>query len=532
MGQQPDRLEWQRLQQATTPDGSGDGCLQLRLGGILSRGVHRGLLGASGKSTPYQRTGVVGSLFWSQSVRKTQTRDKHSTVVGQSDSSVSYQQNGRHQVTHSSGPYKNSVAMVPRVQNFVGSTTHTRKGQLQSRLLVTASQRQDRLNSESGALQCHQPAMGTSRGRPVCQQVFCTAATFLQLATRPRGGSNRCLCSGLECKERVCTSPLVFDISGALQGASSASLPGAGGTSLANTSLVPCSSVNAGGHPYPAPNEAGHFDSIPQLRLSSPGHSTQAGPLESLRQRFRQETISEEAIKLILASWREKTNANYNSSWRKWEQWCTPRGLNPISAGISEILDFLAMQFQEGRMYRSLNCYRSAISSVHLPVDGFQVGQHPLVARLLKGVFNSRPPMPRYKDTWEVSKVLRYLQSIGPNESLSLKDLTKKLAMLLALSLANQSSDLVRLSLEGRRYTPDGVHISPVGLAKQSNPQRTSGRLPVFIPMFQEDQLLCPVACLQVYEKRTEEARNGHATVSVNIGSSQPCIIIHNCKVD
>ena len=154
-------------------------------------------------------------------------------------------------------------------------------------------------------------------------------------------------------------------------------------------------------------------------------------------------------------------------------------------------------------MYRSLNCYRSAISSVHLPVDGFQVGQHPLVTRLLKGVFNSRPPMPRYKDTWEVSKVLRYL----PNESLSLKDLTKKLAMLLALSLANRSSDLVRLSLEGRRYTPDRVNISPVGLAKQSNPQRTSGRLPVFIPIFQEDQLLCPVACLQVYKKRTAQLR-------------------------
>ena len=100
-----------------------------------------------------------------------------------------------------------------------------------------------------------------------------------------------------------------------------------------------------------------------------------------------------------------------------------------------------------------------------------------------QGAFNSRPPMPRYKDTWEVSKVLRYLQALGPNESLSLKDLTKKLAMLLTLSLANCSSDLVQLFLEGKRYTPDGGYISPVGLAKQSNPQWTSGRLPVFIPI-------------------------------------------------
>ena len=52
--------------------------------------------GTSGESTPYQCTRVVGSLFWSQSGHKTQKRDKHSTVVGQSDSSVSYQQNGRY----------------------------------------------------------------------------------------------------------------------------------------------------------------------------------------------------------------------------------------------------------------------------------------------------------------------------------------------------------------------------------------------------------------------------------------------------
>ena len=138
VSQQSDRLEWQRPQQATTPDDSGDGCLQLRLGDILSKGIHRGLLGTSGESTPYQCTGVVGSIFWSQSIHEARKRDKHSTVV---DSSVSYQQNGRHQVTHYSGPYENSMAMVPQVQNFVGSTTHSGKCQFQSRLLVTTSQR-------------------------------------------------------------------------------------------------------------------------------------------------------------------------------------------------------------------------------------------------------------------------------------------------------------------------------------------------------------------------------------------------------
>ena len=63
---------------------------------------------------------------------------------------------------------------------------------------------------------------------------------------------------------------------------------------------------------------------------------------------------------------------------------------------IPDALDFLAEKFQAGLKYHSLNCYRSALSSALIPIDGFHMGQHPLVVRLMKGVFNSRPPEPRY----------------------------------------------------------------------------------------------------------------------------------------
>ena len=62
------------------------------------------------------------------------------------------------------------------------------------------------------------------------------------------------------------------------------------------------------------------------------------------------------------------------------------------------------------------------------------MGQHPLVTRLLKGAFNDRPPLPKYTSTWEVQVVLDYLQSLGENESLSLKQLKWKTVMLLALT--------------------------------------------------------------------------------------------------
>jgi len=50
--------------------------------------------------------------------------------------------------------------------------------------------------------------------------------------------------------------------------------------------------------------------------------------------------------------------------------------------------------------------------------------------------------------------------------SLSLKLLTQKLVMLLALVLGHRFSDLVRLSLDGCTYTPEGVVLPCKGLAK------------------------------------------------------------------
>ena len=155
--------------------------------------------------------------------------------------------------------------------------------------------------------------------------------------------------------------------------------------------------------------------SFPQLCGSSAGDSFPTGHLESLRQRLGAGKISDRAINRIFCSWREKTNTNYNSAWRSWEGWCTQRSVCPFSSDILNVQDFLTEKFRNGLKYRSLNCYRSALSSALIPVDGFQVGQHPLVVRLMKGVFNSRLPEPRYAQTWEVSLVLEYIKALGPN---------------------------------------------------------------------------------------------------------------------
>lgn len=70
--------------------------------------------------------------------------------------------------------------------------------------------------------------------------------------------------------------------------------------------------------------------------------------------------------------------------------------LTLLTGGDGAILDFLAHEFAEGKQYGTLNSYRSAILMTDPPIDGTVIGKHSLVSRLMWGIFDSRPPPPKY----------------------------------------------------------------------------------------------------------------------------------------
>ena len=94
-------------------------------------------------------------------------------------------------------------------------------------------------------------------------------------------------------------------------------------------------------------------DPLSELRLSSEGQSSISGRLEGIRRHLASRYISVAATKLILASWRNKTNTNYNSTWRKWEKWCGEQGIPPFAVDVLAVLSFLTHEFKEGKQYRS-----------------------------------------------------------------------------------------------------------------------------------------------------------------------------------
>ena len=271
--------------------------------------------------------------------------------------------------------------------------------------------------------------------------------------------------------------------------------------------------ADSGATPTTSQPNTDHTDSQSQQTRDS----TPSSHMGYLRHRFRGQNLSEEASKL-LSSWRQKTSKSYDSLFGKWVRWCNQRNTNPISGSINEVVNFLADLFQQGYQYRSLNAYRSAISSVHETIDGYEVGRHPLVTRLIKGAFHERPPQPKYTTTWDVATVTAYLESLGENHQMhNINDLSHKLVMLMALTRPSRSADLVGLNVEYMRYSPEGVTFTPTRLAKQS--RQTKKIAEFFFPAFSANDRLCPVTTLRAYEERTKDRRRGkeHSQLFVSL---------------
>ena len=134
------------------------------------------------------------------------------------------------------------------------------------------------------------------------------------------------------------------------------------------------------------------------------------------------------------------------------------------------------------------------------------IGQHPQVSRILKGAYNFRPPTPRYSNTWKVSTVVAWLDSIElSNTKLPLIDLSIKPVLLLSLTKPLCSVDLGNFLLSNLRYLPEGVMVMPACPSKQSRIGKPLKEF--FFPAFEYNSNLYPANALKVYVERTESIR-------------------------
>ena len=136
--------------------------------------------------------------------------------------------------------------------------------------------------------------------------------------------------------------------------------------------------------------------------------------------------------------------------------------------------------------------------------DRDSLDSHPLIARLLKGVYILRPPTPRYSSTWDVSKVTDYLKTLAPLRELSLKSLTLKTVMLCALASAQRQQTLSALDLNFRKESRDSISFVVTDRLKTSGPGKS-----IEITFSSSGcASVCPFTVLKEYISRSETLRS------------------------
>ena len=167
-----------------------------------------------------------------------------------------------------------------------------------------------------------------------------------------------------------------------------------------------------------------------------------------------------------------------------------------MSPTIHDILAYLTSMFERGLEYSTISAARSVLSSVlHIP-GVTAISEHPLIIRLLKGVFHVRPPRPRYELIWDTDLVLTYLKGLESSK-IPLKFLSMKLVTLLAILSGQRVSTVHRFRISQMQHTPALIIFNIPGSLKHS--RHTKREKPIPFHNFPHATELCPVATINKY---------------------------------
>ena len=339
----------------------------------------------------------------------------------------------------------------------------------------------------------------------VCNTVECPGSKVCILEARSSGVESGRICHHLDRHKSVCVSSVLSDKPPVTKSTHRKYVRNVVNcTSMEDSAMVSNSVKHVGSQTNSTSTES-RFASASAFQRGTSSSDHETSRLAVVSQHLSDKGISDEAAELILASWRTGTEQQYSGAWRQWVSWCDKRKSNPLSASIGTVSQFLTSLYASGLSYSTVNTYRSAISMTHLPIDGVPVGSHYLIKRLMKGIFNKRPPVPRYVISWPVEKVLRYLKIMPGYDQISLKLLTWKTAILIALVSADRGDAIAALSTEYMIKDSEGYHFLVSKPTKCTRPGR--GIKQIDLPKFTKDRRICVVYCLDKYLRATKRLR-------------------------
>ena len=237
------------------------------------------------------------------------------------------------------------------------------------------------------------------------------------------------------------------------------------------------------------------------------------GGLPLVGKQLLEKGYDQQTVLLIMDSWRPSTKKLYSTYVCKWLTYCVQNKVSVKSPTLPQVCKFLRVLAGRGLGYGALNAARCALATFLPHFEGYEFGKHPLVCRIIKGVYERNPPAPRYTSFWDVNRVFSMFKEWGRNADLSLKLLTLKLVMLLMLTTAQRGQTVMALSIDALEMT----EIAVFRLKKLLKHNRLGEPLDsLVLRPFDECYRLCVVRALKCYVSRTKDKRRGETQLLVS----------------
>lgn len=127
-----------------------------------------------------------------------------------------------------------------------------------------------------------------------------------------------------------------------------------------------------------------------------------------------------------------------------------------------------------------------------------------LIHQFFKGVFRTRPIIPKYQDNFDVDIVFNKIADWGPSQTQDLEKLTLKVDMLLALGSAFRAQTIALIKMNNVNSNLSAVEIRITDLI---NTSRSGADQPYAFFKFFNNENLCIAITLLFYLETTKEIR-------------------------
>ena len=376
---------------------------------------------------------------------------------------------------------------------------HPNKAEQGGRLSIPEHMGFQRMEVEPNSFSQDMPNIGEATNRSFCITIVTSTSQVYEQTIRTSQRGKECLTTKLEPHVPICISPFQFDRANPEEGNETWNRHVAHCPIMGSTAMVPPTVSNGSKKPNLTATTAQSLDKFRGYDApTSAKHDLETNGMAHLREQLQSSGISKSASNLILNARTAGTRSNYNANWEKFSCWCNKQQVDPFKCPLNYVINFLAHLYDSNKACRTINNYRSAISAMHCPIEGFKVGEHPKVRTLLKGISKERPPLPKYSFIWDVDQALSYIKvNLSDNNNLTSMQLSQKVVTLLGLTAISRGSELHDFEISNLCKINDLYQIYPSCNVKHSKQGKTNP--PVIFCAFPQDKALCPVTAIDSY---------------------------------